>query len=80
MRGLIQGDAHQLLVEFIAASATLVYVAVGTCIIGLIVKGTLGLRAPDVVEMEGLDLGIHGESAWDIGAVPEMAAVTPANS
>ncbi len=78
VRGLIEGNVHQLLVQLIAAIATMGFVATGTLIIGWLLKVTVGLRVPDVIEVEGLDLGIHGESAWDVGAVPELSAAVPA--
>ncbi len=80
VRGLLQGDVHQFLIQLLAAVSTVVFVALGTLIVGWIVKATIGLRVPDVVEVEGLDLGIHGEAAWDIGALPETSIVVPANS
>jgi Amt family ammonium transporter len=80
VRGLLQGDVHQFLIQLVAAVSTVLFVAVGTLAVGWIVKVTMGLRVPDVVEVEGLDLGIHGETAWDIGTLPEAAIVAPADS
>lgn len=80
VRGLLQGDVHQFLIQLLAAVSTLAFVAVGTLAVGWVVKVTIGLRVSEVVEVEGLDLGIHGEAAWDIGALPEPAIVAPANS
>ena len=34
---------------------------------------TIGIRVPERVEIEGLDIGVHGENGWDIGTLPEPA-------
>ena len=80
VRGLIAGDGDQLMVQLTAAVAAVVYVAVGTAIVGFIVDKTFGLRVSEIVETEGLDQGIHGESGWDIGAMPEMSIMAPSDA
>ncbi len=79
VRGLIAGNGHQLMIELIAATSAVVYVAIGTAVVGFIVDKTFGLRVSDIVETEGLDQGIHGESGWDIGAMPEMSIMAPSD-
>ncbi len=79
VRGIIAGDVHQLMVQLTAAVAAVVYVAVGTAVVGFIVDKVFGLRVSEIVETEGLDMGIHGESGWDIGAMPEMSIIAPSD-
>ncbi|MGC8540769.1 MAG: ammonium transporter [Phycisphaerae bacterium] len=80
VRGLIAGDGHQLMVQLTAAVAAVAYVAIGTAVVGFIVEKIFGLRVSEIVETEGLDQGIHGESGWDIGAMPEMAIMAPSDA
>jgi Amt family ammonium transporter len=47
-----------------AILVTLVLSVVGTAVIALIVKVTLGLRPSEEVEMSGLDLAEHGEEGY----------------
>lgn len=56
---------HTLWVHQLKAIGVTVVLAVGmTLIIGLIVKALVGLRAAPEVEVEGLDLSEHGETAY----------------
>ncbi|MGC9259348.1 MAG: ammonium transporter [Phycisphaerae bacterium] len=80
VRGIVAGNDHQLLVQLIAAVAAALYVVLGTAVVGFIVDKTFGLRVSEIVETEGLDQGIHGESGWDIGAMPEMAIMAPSDT
>jgi Amt family ammonium transporter len=80
VRGVIAGNGHQLIVQLTAAVATVAYVAVGTAVVGFVVDKTFGLRVSEIVETEGLDQGIHGESGWDIGAMPEMSIMAPSDA
>ncbi len=80
VRGAIAGNVHQLMVQLTAAVAAVVYVAIGTAVVGFIVDKTFGLRVSEIVETEGLDQGIHGENGWDIGAMPEMAITAPSDA
>ena len=55
----------QVTTQIIATLVSIVWAAVGTTIAGLIVKYTIGLRVSETVELEGLDLGEHGERAYN---------------
>ncbi|GAB1717793.1 MAG: ammonium transporter [Nitrobacter sp.] len=59
--GLIDGNAHQVLVQVYGILATVVYDAVVTLIILLAVKAAIGLRVTGDNEREGLDITQHGE-------------------
>ncbi len=65
-KGLIEGNADQMLTQLIAVVATMGYSFVGTLIIlkVLDVIPGLGLRATERDEDQGLDLAAHGESAF----------------
>ena len=52
-----------------AALFTLVWTGVGTTLIGLAIKYTIGWRIKDEAEVEGIDFAEHGEAAYDIGTL-----------
>ncbi|HET8611597.1 MAG TPA: ammonium transporter [Sphingomonas sp.] len=56
---------HQLLVQLETVATTIVWAAVGTVIAVSIAKAVTGLRVAPEVEREGLDLGEHGERAYN---------------
>ncbi|HEY0117899.1 MAG TPA: ammonium transporter [Cellulomonas sp.] len=63
------GGGTQLLTQVLAAAFAVVFSFVLTYIIGLIIKAVGGLRFSEEVEVGGIDLAVHGESAYDtIGA------------
>jgi Amt family ammonium transporter len=80
VRGIVAGNNHQVIVQLIAAASAVLYVAIGTAVVAFIVDKTFGLRVSEIVETEGLDQGIHGESGWDIGAMPELAIIAPSDT
>ena len=55
----------KLLVQIEAVLATIVWAAIGTAIAIYIAKALTGLRVAREVEQEGLDLGEHGERAYN---------------
>jgi Amt family ammonium transporter len=59
--GLIDGNAHQVIIQIYGILATIVYDAIVTLIILLAIKAVIGLRVSDENEREGLDLTQHGE-------------------
>ena len=56
---------HQLLVQLETVGTTIVWAAVGTVIAIYIAKLVTGLRVSREVELEGLDIGEHGERAYN---------------
>ncbi|MFA5970414.1 MAG: ammonium transporter [Sphingomonas sp.] len=56
---------HQLLVQVEAVATTIVWAAVGTAISIYVAKLVTGLRVTPEVEQEGLDIGEHGERAYN---------------
>ena len=56
---------HQLLVQFETVATTIIWSGVGTVIAIYVAKAVTGLRVSQEVEREGLDLGEHGERAYN---------------
>lgn len=63
-RGALYGDWHQLWIQVVATAASIIYSAVLTFILFLIVNKTIGLRASKEEEAIGLDISQHGEIAY----------------
>jgi Amt family ammonium transporter len=59
------GMAAQLKVQFLTVGATIVWAAVGTAVAITVAKALTGLRVSPEVELEGLDIGEHGERAYN---------------
>jgi Amt family ammonium transporter len=55
------GNVGQMMLQFEDVGATFVYCAVVTTIILTVIKFTIGLRVSEEVEIEGLDINLHGE-------------------
>ncbi|MDQ2892448.1 MAG: ammonium transporter [Pseudomonadota bacterium] len=56
---------NQLVVQLATVGATIVWAAVGTTVAIYVAKAVTGLRVSPDVEREGLDLGEHGERAYN---------------
>jgi Amt family ammonium transporter len=59
------GTAEQLWSQIIGAGVAIIYSFVVTLIIGLILKVTIGLRVSEEIELSGIDLAEHGETAYE---------------
>jgi ammonium transporter, Amt family len=68
--GLLEGNAHQLLNQFVGVVIAWVLAIVGTLIILKVVDVVVGLRITDDEEVQGLDLTQHGEEgySWEVTA------------
>lgn len=62
--GLLEGNAHQLLNQFMGVLIAWVMAIVGTLIILKLVDMTIGLRVSEDEERQGLDLSQHGEEGY----------------
>ncbi len=62
--GLFFGNPHQLYVQAVAVSATIVYSAIATYIIYRLVDAVVGMRVSEKEEAVGLDLSQHHEGAY----------------
>jgi len=61
---LTGGDAQQLVIQATGALATAAYVLPVSLIVWFILKAVFGLRVTKEEEMEGLDIGEHGNEAY----------------
>jgi Amt family ammonium transporter len=59
--GWIDGNVGQVFTQIKGIAVTIIYDAVVTFIILMVIKLTIGLRVSEDIEREGLDLGLHGE-------------------
>jgi Amt family ammonium transporter len=60
-KGLLEGNAAQVMIQIYGIIATIVWSAVATFVILIAIKATMGLRVDDQTEVEGLDIRLHGE-------------------
>jgi len=60
------GGTEQLIKQIIGAGAVLGYSFIATLIIGYALDKTIGLRVSKEVEVEGIDLKLHAESAYEM--------------
>lgn len=65
VKGALYGDWHQLGIQVLATVATIVFSAVMTYILFVVVNKLVGIRVDARVEEEGLDVYEHGESAYN---------------
>jgi Amt family ammonium transporter len=61
-KGLIEGNPGQVWNQIIGIAAVIAYDAIVSFIIVKIIDATIGLRVDKDVEIEGLDLALHGEA------------------
>jgi Amt family ammonium transporter len=67
--GLFYGDGiRQLVVQVVVALFAMVWSAVATLVVGLLIKLVMGWRIPAEDEVEGIDYLEHGEAAYDLTA------------
>ncbi|HEX9881017.1 MAG TPA: ammonium transporter [Hyphomicrobium sp.] len=60
--GLLEGNFAQVPIQVYGVLATLVWSAVATFVILMVLKLVIGIRASEAAEIEGLDVALHGES------------------
>ncbi len=56
---------EQVIIQITAVVIAIVWAAIGTAIVAYIVKAAIGLRVTPEIEQEGLDIGEHGERAYN---------------
>ncbi|MFO7531420.1 MAG: ammonium transporter [Candidatus Limnocylindrales bacterium] len=87
--GLIEGNVEQLLVQVVAVAFTVVFASVMTFVIIKVIDVVLGLRVDEASEEAGLDIAVHGETAYvpwagtssgALAAVSEPAAAAVAEA
>ncbi|MDB5367739.1 MAG: ammonia channel protein [Rhodospirillales bacterium] len=60
--GLIDGNAHQILLQLEGVAVTLVYGGIASFLLYKLVDLTIGLRVSEEIERQGLDRPLHGET------------------
>jgi Amt family ammonium transporter len=60
--GALEGNWGQVLIQIYGVGATIIYCAVATAVLMLVVKATMGVRVEADEERQGLDIALHGES------------------
>jgi Amt family ammonium transporter len=56
------GEGASIVTQFYGIIATIVWTAVASFVILMVIKAVIGLRPSDAEEQEGLDIALHGES------------------
>lgn len=64
--GLLYGNADQLVKQIVAIVAVIAYVSIVSFVLLKVVDAIFGLRASEDAEVEGLDLSLHGETAYQM--------------
>ena len=65
---LYGGGVRQLVVQALVALVAMLWSAVATLVVGLLVRALVGWRVDEEDELEGIDFVEHGEAAYDLGA------------
>jgi Amt family ammonium transporter len=60
-KGALEGNTGQVLTQIEGVLATLVWSGLGTLVILIVVNILIGVRVSQAVEVEGLDINLHGE-------------------
>ncbi len=81
--GLIEGSPEQLVIQIVAVAFTVVFASVMTFVIIKVIDVAIGLRVNEADEEVGLDVSVHGETAYvpwagtSTGAAAVAVAVEP---
>ncbi len=62
--GLVEGNVDQLIIQIVAVAFTVVFASSMTFIIIKVIDVALGLRVNEDEEEAGLDIAVHGETAY----------------
>ena len=60
--GGLEGNWGQVLIQIYGIGSTIIYCAVATAVLLMVIKATMGIRVEDDEERQGLDIALHGES------------------
>jgi ammonium transporter, Amt family len=75
--GLVDGAGQQVLSQLIAAVSAAAYAMMGTLLLVVIIDKLVGFRVTRRVEIEGMDVGIHGEQGWMLDQMPAPSSEEP---
>jgi Amt family ammonium transporter len=62
---LTDGNGHQMLIQFYDVAAVFLYCGIVTFVILKVIDIIVGLRVSPEIEVEGLDINLHGETVHD---------------
>jgi len=62
--GLVEGNPEQLVVQIVAVAFTVVFASTMTFVIIKVIDAVIGLRVREEEEEAGLDVTVHGETAY----------------
>ena len=62
--GLVEGNVDQLIIQIVAVAFTVVFASSMTFVIIKVIDVALGLRVDEEEEETGLDIAVHGETAY----------------
>jgi len=65
-KGLLYGNPKQLWIQLISVAVTIIYSALMTFFILVVLRFSIGLRVKEEEEIEGLDSSQHGEKAYNL--------------
>ena len=65
-KGLLYGNPGQVLIQVLSVVVTIVYDAIATLVILIVVKAFTGLRVSPEEEISGLDSSQHREKAYNL--------------
>ncbi|XSG81739.1 MAG: ammonium transporter [Methyloligella sp. ZOD6] len=60
--GALEGNVAQIWIQFVGILATVVWSAIATFVILIVCNILFGVRVSEAVEIEGLDINLHGET------------------
>ena len=66
---LYGGGVDQLWRQAVAAGSVMVFSFVLAYVIGTVIQKTIGFRVDEEIEINGIDLATHAESAYELGSV-----------
>jgi Amt family ammonium transporter len=66
---LLGGGIHQLAVQALAVLVTVAWAFGVTYALAWVTNRAVGLRVDQEQEVEGIDISVHAETAYDIGAL-----------
>jgi Amt family ammonium transporter len=61
---MAQGRGHLILIQGLACAVILVFSFIGSYVLMKVTKAVVGVRVPPEAEVSGLDIALHGESAY----------------
>jgi ammonium transporter, Amt family len=71
------GGIKQVGIQLLAAFSAMAYAGIFTLLITFVIDKVMGFRVTTGIEIEGVDVGIHGEQGWLLEQTPTPAVELP---